>query len=148
MTPDEVPADLVEILARRRYEASRLTDKYPQNWPAWEDLHGAPMIDAFRAACTNGARSDLAAVLPLYRASVLEETARSVADDLAGRDVHTLMTRRPGESRRDQAERIAAAILGDDRGEADPGLALILLGAVLAVLGGAAAFAIVAGLLG
>ncbi|WP_419704966.1 hypothetical protein [Promicromonospora sp. NFX87] len=80
--------------------------------------------------------------------------ARSVADDLDGQDVHTLVMRRPGESRRDQAERIGAwaagvidaAIRGDDSGEADPGLLVILLGAVLVVLPGAAALAIATGI--
>lgn len=51
-----------------------------------------------------------------------EEIARSVADNLYGQDVHTLVMRRPGESHRDQAERIGqwaaeivlAAIVGEN----------------------------------
>lgn len=35
-----------------------------------------------------------------------EEVARAVADNLYGQDVHTLVMRRPGETHRDQAERI------------------------------------------
>lgn len=36
----------------------------------------------------------------------LEAMARAVADNLYGQDVHTLVMRRPGESHRDQAERL------------------------------------------
>jgi hypothetical protein len=44
---------------------------------------------------------------------------------------------------------VIAALVGDtDRGEADPGLLVILLGAGLAVLAGGAAIAIATGLLG
>lgn len=52
----------------------------------------------------------------------IEVMARSVADDLYGQDVRTLVMRRPGETYRDQAERIGqwaaeivrTALLGAD----------------------------------
>lgn len=46
----------------------------------------------------------------LIRADALdvEVMARAVADNLYGQDVHTLVMRRPGESRRDRADRLGA----------------------------------------
>lgn len=48
----------------------------------------------------------------------------------------------------ERAAALRAAILGDDQGEADPGLLLILAGAIAAVLAGAAVLAFVAGVFG
>jgi len=59
---------------------------------AWSAIPGYPTPHRAKAA--------LAAALDV------EEMARSVADDLYGQDVHTLVMRRPGESHRDQADRI------------------------------------------
>lgn len=49
---------------------------------------------------------ELVATAVVRAALDLEAIARSIADDLYGQDVHTLVMRRPGESYRDQAERI------------------------------------------
>lgn len=55
------------------------------------------------ATYLNSAR---ATVHALCATLAVDEIARSVADELAGRDVHTLVMRRPGESHREQADRI------------------------------------------
>ena len=59
---------------------------------AWSAIPGYPTPHRAKAA--------LAAALKV------EEIARSVADDLDGQNITTLMMRRPGESHRDQAERV------------------------------------------
>jgi len=64
MRPADVPDAIVEKVARRRYDVTRLTDKYPENWLSWERLSEQTdaLTVAFREAFMNGARGDLAAV--------------------------------------------------------------------------------------
>jgi hypothetical protein len=72
-----VTDEIVEALARRRYEVARLTDKYPGNWLTWEKLAEQPeaLTVAFREMFLNGARSDLEAVAPLIAGRALREFA-------------------------------------------------------------------------
>lgn len=64
---DLITDEIVEVLAKRRYEVARLTDKYPANWLTWEKLAEQPeaLTVVFREMFLNGARSDLEAVAPL-----------------------------------------------------------------------------------
>lgn len=67
-----VTDEIVERIARRRYEDHVRIDKYPQNWPTWEDFHGV-----FKDAVYAGARSEAEAIAPLIAAQTLREAARA-----------------------------------------------------------------------
>ncbi|GAB3166683.1 hypothetical protein GCM10027059_26020 [Myceligenerans halotolerans] len=62
--------EIVEALGRRRYEDMVRLDKYPENWPAWEDFHGD-----LKERVTEGVRADLETVAPLIAARALEVAA-------------------------------------------------------------------------
>lgn len=74
MVSELITDEVVDLLAQRRYEVARLTDKYPENWPAWEELQGPhpALTEAFRDAFLNGARADLKAAAPLIAARALD----------------------------------------------------------------------------
>lgn len=103
MSSADKAADLPEVTPAVR-RAAEAYDKRTRHF----DLRAYPEL------VTEGIRDAVAAALDV------EVMALSVADNLYGQNAHTLMARRPGESHRDQADRIGqwaaetvrAAILG------------------------------------
>ena len=147
MRPEDLPADLVDAAARAR--SPHLWDgtfrnvllrfkSIAKHTPEQADA----AIEKKRQEKRDDARVYLAAALPAYGATVLEEAAAALdvdpdygmgssAQDVA---VEWIRTR-------------AARLRDDDHGEADPGLLLILIGAAVAILAGAGVLAAVTGLL-
>lgn len=62
--------EMVERIARRRYEDHVRIDKYPQNWPTWEDFHGV-----FKESVVAGARAEAEAIAPLIAGRALSLAA-------------------------------------------------------------------------
>jgi hypothetical protein len=75
MLVTDIDDEIVEALAKRRYDDAARLDKYPESVPAWGNLRGGGFMDQFRQACLNGVRADLEAVAPLIRRQALWDAA-------------------------------------------------------------------------
>lgn len=122
--------EMVDVLARRHYTAMVRVDKYPQNAPTWEDFGGP-----FKDRIIEGARAELESFAPLIAGRALRNMASRYRAEWAPRPCPWV------GALDDEVTRY-------EKGEADPGLLVMLLGAALAVLAGAGAIAIATGLLG